>query len=188
MPLRGKRKEDILGSIEVTCLINSCGGLIEPISREPMRPSPAGRACAPVRLCAGNLVACAVRSSRAHEPRRKSAPQICVGQRSAWLGQDLIDRDALIEGAGKGPIKHGGSIERFISPAGEARLPAEQSQDHQLDIGIVRVPRQQVSSFAGTGVHESCVDSCEQLRDTGFAIRGSCYATPDLRDQLGRPI
>jgi hypothetical protein len=29
------------------------------------------------------------------------------------------------------------------------------------------------------------VDSCEQLRHTGFTISGSGDAAPDLRDQLG---
>lgn len=63
--------------------------------------------------------------------------------------------------------------------------PLEQSQNDQLDIGFVRRAGEQIGSFACRRVHERRVDSCEQLRHTGFAINGSGDAAPDLRDQLG---
>jgi hypothetical protein len=47
-----------------------------------------------------------------------------------WLSQNLVGRDASIEGERRPPIKHSGSVESFIFMAGSDSRPAEQSQNH----------------------------------------------------------
>ena len=127
-------------------------------------------------------------SSRSHEPKRKSPPQIRIGQCSVRLSCNLVDRDAPIEDQRKRPIEHCGSVERFIVMASGDNRPSEQSQNHHFDLGAVRRAGKQIGSFACRGVQERRVDCREQLRCAGFAISGSCHAAPDLRDQLRSPM
>lgn len=124
------------------------------------------------------------RSSRSHEPQRKSAPQIRIGRCSLWLSQNLVDRDLPIGDERRRAGKRSGSVSFIVMGGRDSCRPCVQSQNQQLDIGVIRRAGQQIGSFACRAADESRVDSCEQLRYTGFAISGSCHAAPDLGDQL----